>query len=414
MENGGQRAPVKSAAAPRKSAPTNDIPAQLTSPLCRRCLIGALYFNFFCIGLSQVAVSADLAGWAARLSASLTELGTVIGAFGVGRVPVYALFSFGWLRWRVRTCVAAGGALQIAYLLLLLSAHSSSAAALAVAMAGASSAFFDVGNFPLLCSLFEKKSPALGILTKTAMSLGQMTLPFLLMLGFCAAPQRPFAVTAGLLVMGAVLGLVILFASPETAAESAEEGRQPFPWRSTLPFLSYSALSYASFAVVMLWMPFCLQVLAGAGEAASRWSLSAYAAGSILAGPALAWVTNRLAKPRRLLWQLPLAAGLSAGASALFPTAAVMMTASVLVGATAASGVYQLAVVLLCLRHPNGRQRVTGAYLMTGAAASVVLSCGTGWVAQISPEALLPLAALMGFLCALQGWVCGRGLDEAA
>lgn len=382
--------------------------------MCRRCLIGALYFNFFCIGLSQVAVSADLAGWAARLAANLTELGTVIGAFGVGRVPIYALFSFGWLRWRVRTCVAAGGALQIAYLLLLLTATSWPAAALAMAMAGASSAFFDVGNFPLLCSLFEKKSPALGILTKTAMSLGQMTLPFLLMLGFCAAPQRPFVVTAGLLVSGAVLGLVILFASPATAVSSATESRQPFPWRSTLPFLSYSALSYASFAVVMLWMPFCLQVLAGAEEAASRWSLSAYAAGSLLAGPALAFVTNRLAKPRRLLWLLPLAAGLSAGAAALFPTAAVLMTASVLVGATAASGVYQFGVVLLCLRHSDSRQRVTGAYLMTGALASVGLAYGTGWVAHQAPEALLPLAALMGLLCALQGWLCSRSIAAEA
>ncbi len=404
--------PGKSAAALRQSASTNDFSIQLTSTLCRRCLIGALYFNFFCIGLSQIVVSADLAGWAARLSASLTDLGTVIGAFGVGRVPVYALFSLGWLRWRMRTCVAVGGGFQVAYLLLLLSAHSWPVAAIAVAMAGVSSAFFDVGNFPLLCSLFEKKSPALGILTKTAMSLGQMTLPFLLMLGFCAAPQLPFAVTAGILVTGSVLGLVILFASPATAAESAAEGRQSFPWRSTVPFLSYSALSYASFAVVMLWMPFCLQVLSGAGEAASRWSLSAYAAGSILAGPALAFVTNRLAKPRRLLWLLPLAAGFSAGAAALFPTAVVMMTASVLVGATAASGVYQFAVVLLCLRHPDCRQRVTGAYLMSGAAASVILSCGTGWVAQILPEALLPLAALLGVLCALQGWLCSRSMPQ--
>ncbi len=220
---------------------------------------------------------------------------------------------------------------------------------------------------------------------------------------------------AGLVVVGSALGLLVLFRAKSASSESGEAGTGAFPWHSTLPFLSYSVLSYASFAVVMLWMPFCLQTLAGAGEAASRLSLSAYAAGSLIAGPALALVTNRLARPQRLLWLLPLAAALASGLAAAVPTFAVMMTASVLVGATAASGVYQLAVVLLCLRHSNARQRVTGAYLMTGALASVPLAWGTGWVAAHCPEGLLPLAALLALGCAWQGWFCGGRLgDEKA
>ena len=85
-----------------------------------------------------------------------------------------------------------------------------------------------------------------------------------------------------------------------------------------------------------------------------------------------------------------------------------MMAASLLVGATAASGVYQLGLVLLCLRHADSRSRVTSAYLTAGAASSILLAGFTGWVAEVSPQCLLPLAVAMALLCAGQGLFCSR------
>lgn len=373
-----------------------------------RLLIGALYFNCFCIGVAQVTISVDLTGWAARFSTGVSELGVVMGAFGVGRLVIYSAFSLGGLRMSVRHIVAAGGLLQIAYLLLLLAAQSPAVAAAAIALAGASGAFFDVGNFPLLCSLYEKQSPSLGILTKTVMSLGQLALPAILALGALLAPGLPYAAQAGILVAGSLLGLLILSHAPTENLPQAPVAKAPFSWRCVLPFLGYSALCYASFAVVMLWMPFCLRTLAGATESVSRLSLSVFAAGSIVAGPGLAWLSGRLVRRERLLWLLPLSAAISAGAATLFPTPAVMMAASLLVGATAASGVYQLGLVLLCLRHADSRSRVTSAYLTAGAASSILLAGFTGWVAEVSPQCLLPLAVAMALLCAGQGLFCSR------
>ncbi len=374
----------------------------------RRLLVGALYFNCFCIGVAQVTISVDLAGWAGRLSASVSDLGAVMGALGVGRFMVYGAFSIGWLKMGVRRIVALGGVLQIAYLLLLLVAQSPVTAAAAIALAGASGAFFDVGNFPLLCSLYEKQSPSLGILTKTVMSLGQLLLPFILAVGAWLAPGLPYAAQAALLVTGAVLGLGILLRAPaadlpqETAVETS------FHWRKVFPFMGYSALSYASFAVVMLWMPFCLRTLLGAEESVSRLSLSLFAAGSILAGPILAWTAQRISCSERLLWMLPLAAALSVAMSLAVPTVVVFMLTSFLVGATAASGVYQLGIVSLCLRYKDCRPRVTSAYLTAGALSSVVLSNLTGWVAECAPQMILPMAAVVSLLCAVQGWACAR------
>ena len=137
-----------------------------------RFLIAALYFNVFCTGIAQVVISIDLTGWAARLTANLTDLGTVIGAFGVGRLVIYAVFSFCRNRLSARQIVAAGSSFQILYLVTLLLAESWQTAAAAVLLAGISAALFDVGNFPLLCTLYENKAPSLGILTKTVMSFG--------------------------------------------------------------------------------------------------------------------------------------------------------------------------------------------------------------------------------------------------
>lgn len=58
----------------------------MTARWLSRLLIGALYFNCFCIGVAQVTISVDLTGWAARLSTGVSELGVVMGAFGVGRL----------------------------------------------------------------------------------------------------------------------------------------------------------------------------------------------------------------------------------------------------------------------------------------------------------------------------------------
>ena len=377
-----------------------------------RFLIAALYFNVFCTGIAQVVISIDLTGWAARLTASLTDLGTVIGAFGIGRLVIYTVFSFCRNRLSARQIVAAGSSFQILYLVTLLLAESWQTAAAAVLLAGISAALFDVGNFPLLCTLYENKAPSLGILTKTVMSFGQLLLPFLLTAEAFWFPDAPFAALAILLAAGSAAGLATVLLTPMPSSVLSQKHSNPFALTTLLPFLGYSVCSYASFAVVMLWMPFCMQTELGLSADASRLSLTAFALGSLAAGPVLAWIVARLKAPGRLLWLLPLAAAVATASAIVFPSQAVMLTTSAVVGATAASGVYQLAVVFLCLKHKTAQPQVTGIYLMAGALSSVILSMALGWLAENLPHQILTTAVICALLCAALGYLCSRRIVQ--
>ncbi len=377
-----------------------------------RFLIAALYFNVFCTGIAQVVISIDLTGWAARLTASLTDLGTVIGAFGVGRLVIYTVFSFCRNRLSARQIVAAGSSFQILYLVTLLLAESWQTAAAAVLLAGISAALFDVGNFPLLCTLYENKAPSLGILTKTVMSFGQLLLPFLLATEAFWFPDAPFAALTILLTAGSAAGLAAVLLTPMPSSVLSQKHSNPFALTTLLPFLGYSVFSYASFAVVMLWMPFCMQTELGLSAGASRLSLTAFALGSLAAGPVLAWIVARLKAPGRLLWLLPLAAAVATASAIVFPSQAVMLTTNAVVGATAASGVYQLAVVFLCLKHKTAQPQVTGIYLMAGALSSVILSMALGWLAENLPHQILTTAVICALLCAALGYLCSRRIVQ--
>lgn len=377
-----------------------------------RFLIAALYFNVFCTGIAQVVISIDLTGWAARLTASLTDLGTVIGAFGIGRLVIYTVFSFCRNRLSARQIVAAGSSFQILYLVTLLLAESWQTAAAAVLLAGISAALFDVGNFPLLCTLYENKAPSLGILTKTVMSFGQLLLPFLLVAEAFWFPDAPFAALTILLAAGSAAGLAAVLLTPMPSSVLSQKHSNPFALTTLLPFLGYSVFSYASFAVVMLWMPFCMQTELGLSADASRLSLTAFALGSLAAGPVLAWIVARLKAPGRLLWLLPLAAAVATASAIVFPSQAVMLTTSAVVGATAASGVYQLAVVFLCLEHKAAQPQVTGIYLMAGALSSVILSMALGWLAENLPHQILNTAVICALLCAALGYLCSRRIVQ--
>ena len=377
-----------------------------------RFLIAALYFNVFCTGIAQVVISIDLTGWAARLTANLTDLGTVIGAFGVGRLVIYSVFSFCRNRLSARQIVAAGSSFQILYLVTLLLAESWQTAAAAVLLAGISAALFDVGNFPLLCTLYENKAPSLGILTKTVMSFGQLLLPFLLAAEAFWFPDAPFAALTILLAAGSAAGLAAVLLTPMPSSVLSQKHSNPFALTTLLPFLGYSVFSYASFAVVMLWMPFCMQTELGLSADSSRLSLTAFALGSLAAGPVLAWIVARLKVPGRLLWLLPLAAAVATVLSIVFPSQAVMLTTSAVVGATAASGVYQLAVVFLCLEHKAAQPQVTGIYLMAGALSSVILSLALGWLAENLPHQILNTAVICALLCTALGYLCSRRIAQ--
>lgn len=377
-----------------------------------RFLIAALYFNVFCTGIAQVVISIDLTGWAARLTANLTDLGTVIGAFGIGRLVIYTVFSFCRNRLSARQIVAAGSSFQILYLVTLLLAESWQTAAAAVLLAGISAALFDVGNFPLLCTLYENKAPSLGILTKTVMSFGQLLLPFLLAAEAFWFPDVPFAALTILLAAGSAAGLAAVLLTPVPSSVLSQKHSNPFALTTLLPFLGYSVFSYASFAVVMLWMPFCMQTELGLSADVSRLSLTAFALGSLAAGPVLAWIVARLKAPGRLLWLLPLAAAVATASAIVFPSQAVMLTTSAVVGATAASGVYQLAVVFLCLKHKTAQPQVTGIYLMAGALSSVILSMALGWLAENLPHQILNTAVICALLCAAQGYLCSRRIVQ--
>ena len=377
-----------------------------------RFLIAALYFNVFCTGIAQVVISIDLTGWAARLTASLTDLGTVIGAFGIGRLVIYTVFSFCRNRLSARQIVAAGSSFQILYLVTLLLAESWQTAAAAVLLAGISAALFDVGNFPLLCTLYENKAPSLGILTKTVMSFGQLLLPFLLAAEAFWFPDAPFAALTILLAAGSAAGLAAVLLTPMPSSVLSQKHSNPFALTTLLPFLGYSVFSYASFAVVMLWMPFCMQTELGLSAGASRLSLTAFALGSLAAGPVLAWIVARLKAPGRLLWLLPLVAAVATASAIVFPSQAVMLTTSAVVGATAASGVYQLAVVFLCLKHKTAQPQVTGIYLMAGALSSVILSMALGWLAENLPHQILTTAVICALLCAALGYLCSRRIVQ--
>ena len=374
-----------------------------------RYLIPALYFNVFCIGIAQVIISIDLTGWATRLATDLPHLGTVIGAFGIGRLSVYAVFSFFRSRLTARHIVAAGSAFQILYLLTLISAGSWITAAVALFMAGLSAAFFDVGNFPLLCTLYENKAPSLGILTKTVMSFGQLLLPFLLAAETFLFPEAPFTALALVLTIGSAAGIASVLLTP-IQSPTTPKTTVSSPWAMTtlLPFLGYSAFSYASFAVVMLWMPFCMQTELGLSAAESRLSLTTFALGSLAAGPVLAWITDRLQVPSRLLWLLPLTAAVATAFAVIFPSHTVMLITSTVVGATTASGVYQLAVVFLCLKHKAVQPQVTGIYLMAGALSSIILSIMLGWLAHTMPHQILSTALICALLCSALGYLCSR------
>lgn len=373
-----------------------------------RFLIAALYFNVFCTGIAQVVISIDLTGWATRLTANLTDLGTVIGAFGVGRLVIYAVLSFCRNRLSAQQIVAAGSVFQILYLVTLLQAESWQTAAAAVFLAGISAALFDVGNFPLLCTLYENKAPSLGILTKTVMSFGQLLLPFLLAAETLWFPEAPFAALTFLLTAGSAAGLAAVLLTPTPSSVLPKTHDNPFSLTTLLPFLGYSVFSYASFAVVMLWMPFCMQTELGLPADSARLSLTAFALGSLAAGPVLAWIVSHLKMPGRLLWQLPLAAAVTTIFAVTFPSHAVMLTTSAVVGATAAGGVYQLAVVFLCLEHKAAQPQVTGIYLMAGALSSIFLSITLGWLAETMPHQILSTAVICTLICSALGYVCHR------
>jgi MFS family permease len=342
-----------------------------------------LYLNFFIHGIG-VSILAQYKGqFAAQWGAKLLSDGTydvssvlaVIAALGLGRL--IALPFAGPLSDKMgrRFSALIGISSYAIFFVGIALSPNASVAYLFALMGGIANSFIDTGVIPACMEILVKSTGLASILTKLAISIGQLTLP--MMIGYIAANNMSyktlFFVMPALFVVIGVLVAFMPMPKNETASGTVKEESLLQKLKSikfTPTSIALIVVGFTCTATFQLWLN-CIQEFAKASGLSDPSKVqSYYSMGAIIAVLVTAVLVSKTVKPVRILFVYPLIAMIMLIVVYLVKTPTIIIIGGFVIGYSAAGGVLQMAVATINDMFPTIKGTITSVIMMASSIAN--------------------------------------------
>lgn len=343
-----------------------------------------LYLNFFIHGIG-VSILAQYKGqfaeqWGAKLLADgtydVSSVLMVIAALGLGRL--IALPFSGPLSDKMgrRFSALIGISSYIIFFVGIALSPNANIAYLCALMGGIANSFIDTGVIPACMEILVESTGLASILTKLAISIGQLTLP--MMIGYIAANNMSyktlFFVMPVLFVIIGILVAVMPMPKNEAVSSTGEKEESLLKKLKSIKFTPTSAaliiVGFTCTATFQLWLN-CNQEFAKlAGLSDPSKVQSYYSMGAITAVLITAVLVKKTVKPVRILFVYPLIAMIMLTIVYFVKTPTIVIIGGFVIGYSAAGGVLQMAVATINDMFPTIKGTITSVIMMASSIAN--------------------------------------------
>ena len=342
-----------------------------------------LYISFFIHGIGVSILGQYKQNFAQMWGAPLLNDGTfdvssvlvVIAALGLGRLitlPISGPVSdkFG------RKISALIGVLCYAiYFVGIVFAPNMYVAYAFALFGGAANSFIDTGVIPACLEIFVESSGLATMLTKFAVSIGQLLLPT--MIGFVAANNMSFKsifyLMAALIIIDGIL--IALMPMPPMTSSTAKTDKpvKKEKMKFSLTSIALICIGFTCTSTFQLWLNCNQEFGKLVGLADPSKIQSYYSLGTIIAVILTAYLVKGKVKPVRILAIYPTIATVMLLAVYFIQSPTVTLIGGFVIGFSAAGGVLQLATSTANDMFPTNKGKITSIIMIASSLANYII-----------------------------------------
>lgn len=238
---------------------------------------------------------------------------------------------------------------------------------------GAANSFIDTGVIPACLEILVESSGLATILTKLAVSLGQLALPT--MIGFVAANQLSFKsifyLMAALIIID---GILIAFMPLPPMNSNVKKGdKENSKIKFTPASIALIAIGFTCTSTFQLWLNCNQEFGKMVGMADPSKIQSYYSSGTILAVLFTAFLVKRNVKAVKILVVYPAIAAIMLTIVYLVKTPAICLIGGFVIGFSAAGGVLQMATATANDMFPTNKGKITSIIMIASSLANYII-----------------------------------------
>lgn len=387
-----------------------------------------LYISFFIHGIGVSILGQYKQNFAQMWGAPLLSDGTfdvstvlvVIAALGLGRLitlPISGPVSdkFG------RKASALIGVLCYAiYFIGIVFAPNMYVAYAFALFGGAANSFIDTGVIPACLEIFVESSGLATMLTKFAVSIGQLVLPT--MIGFVAANNMSFKtifylMAALIIIDGILIALMPMPPMVSSSSKTNETKKEKMRFNSTS--IALICIGFTCTSTFQLWLNCSQEFGKLVGMTDPSKIQSYYSLGTIIAVIFTAFLVKGIVKPVRILAVYPAIATIMLLAVYFVQSPTVTLIGGFVIGFSAAGGVLQLATSTANDMFPTNKGKITSIIMIASSLANYIIINIAGAITKAGgvngPKYVILLniaITIIGVLLALYVNVKYKGIDK--
>lgn len=238
---------------------------------------------------------------------------------------------------------------------------------------GAANSFIDTGVIPACLEILVESSGLATILTKLAVSLGQLALPT--MIGFVAANQLSFKsifyLMAALIIID---GILIAFMPLPPMNSNVKKGdKENSKIKFTPASIALIAIGFTCTSTFQLWLNCNQEFGKMVGMADPSKIQSYYSSGTILAVLFTAFLVKRNVKAVKILVVYPAIAAIMLTIVYLVKTPEICLIGGFVIGFSAAGGVLQMATATANDMFPTNKGKITSIIMIASSLANYII-----------------------------------------
>ncbi|EJE99966.1 MFS transporter [Liquorilactobacillus mali] len=372
-----------------------------------------LYLNYLVHGMAIVILAQNMLPLRLQLGASIAQISYIISSLGIGRLLV--LYISGWLSdcYGRKPFIITGILTYIPFFIGILLSKNILEAYICGILAGMANSFLDAGTYPALMEFFPRSQATVNILIKAFASVGELILP--LMVTFLELHSLWYGWSFILCVIILTLNLFIILTQkfPPTSVRKKlttfkTQGKKihidiPHVIAGILLTI-YGYISMSTFYLISQWLTDYGMKVANLSMIHARSLVSVYSVGSIVGVLVNTLLVSFLLKESSLMIFHTSLSFLTLLFMSLIPKASILFIGSFIIGFSAAGGVMQIGLTLMCNLFPAHKGLVTGIYYTASSLSSFSIPLITGLISQTNIHNILWLdvfIAVIGFICSL-------------
>ncbi|MFT8425619.1 MAG: MFS transporter [Liquorilactobacillus sp.] len=372
-----------------------------------------LYLNYLVHGMAIVILAQNMLPLRLQLGASIAQISYIISSLGIGRLLV--LYISGWLSdcYGRKPFIIIGILTYIPFFVGILLSKNIFEAYICGILAGMANSFLDAGTYPALMEFFPKSQATVNILIKAFASIGELILPLLvtfLELHFLWYGWS-FILCAIILTLNLFVILTRKFPSIPMkrritiTKDSRKKLHIDIPHIAAGILLTiYGYISMSTFYLISQWLTDYGMNVANLSMIHARSLVSIYSIGSIVGVLINTLLVSFLLKESFLMIFHTSLSFLTLLLISMIPEPSILFIGSFVIGFSAAGGVMQLGLTLMCNLFPAHKGLVTGIYYTASGLASFSIPLITGLISQTNIHNILWLdvfIAIIGLICSL-------------